>query len=369
MKIQAIKQNLIDGLSNVMRAVSSKNTNPIYSGIYLCAKNSVLTFIADDTEIRIETSVPVSVIDEGDTVIPAKAFFDLVRKLPDVTIIIETESYEGRDTTTITYQDAKVVMKGFPGRDFPGALEVNEPTLLEISNKTFHKIIKQTAFTVSQDALREVYRGLLFDLKGHELSVVGTDSYRLTLIKETVNNLIDEDKEAIVPIRALNEIDRIIKDEETIKVTFTERQGIFETENTKLIVQLIKGEYPPYKRVVPDSYQSFFSLNRVELLDCLERTSLFSYEKDGTAVIKWQIGNGVLRWYAESDFGQADEKINVYQEGENVEISFNARFLLDVLKNISYESLEITLNGSLGPCIIRPKDDSSYLYLLLPLRR
>lgn len=370
MKIQAIKQNLIEGLANVMRALSTKNTNPIYSTIYLKADGDKLFLTATDNEIRIETFVPVSVIEEGETAIPGKAFYDLVRRLPDVTIKITSESYEGKDTITILYGDAKTVIKGFPGRDFPGMAEIVADKTFSFSANDFHQMIKHTAFTVSQDALREVYRGLLFDLKGHELSIVGTDSYRLTLMKLKVNNLIDANLEVIIPIRALNEVDKLIKEEdEAVSLTLTNRQAVFETERSKLIVQLIKGEYPPYKRVVPENYQSFFTIDRVVLLDTLERASLFSYEKDGTSVVKWQLGGGVLSIHTESDFGKVDETIVVYQEGEDLEITFNARFLIDALKNISYEALELTLNGSLGPCVIRPKDDLSYLYLLLPLRR
>lgn len=370
MKIQAIKQNLIEGLSNVMRALSNKNTNPIFSSIYLKAENDKLYLTATDNEIRIETYIPVSVLEEGETVIPGKAFYDLVRRLPDVTIKINSESYEGKDTITILYSDAKTVMKGFPGRDFPGRAEIVADKTLVFLAKDFHQMIKHTSFTVSQDALREVYRGLLFDLNGHELSIVGTDSYRLTLMKLKVDNLLESNLEVIIPIRALNEVDKLIKEEdEKVDLTLTNRQAIFETEQSKLIVQLIKGEYPPYKRVVPENYQSFFSVDRALLLDTLERASLFSYEKDGTSVVKWQLGGGILSIHTESDFGKVDENIIVYQEGEDLEITFNARFLLDALKNISYEALNLTLNGSLGPCVIRPKDDDSYLYLILPLRR
>lgn len=369
MKIQAIKANLVEGLQNVMRAVSNKNTSPLLSGVYLKAEGQKLTLIATDSDLRIETKVPVQVIEEGDTVVPGKSFYDFVRRLPDVTITLEAESYEGKDTIQIKYGEAATTIKGFPGREFPGIASIQEQPTLAMPVETYHKIIKHTSFTVSPDEVRPVFSGLYFDLEAQNLTVVGTDSFRLALMKEQVENLSGEDHQAIIPVRALNEVDRLLREDTKVSITLTKRQAIFENEDTRLFIQLVKGEYPDYKRIVPNSYDTLLKVERQDLLSSLDRAALFGQQKDGTPVVRLQIGNNVIALHTASEYGEVNEKVPVYQEGNSLEITFNARFLLDALKNMAFENLEVKLNGNLGPCIFYPENDESYLYLILPLRR
>ena len=369
MIIKAIKQNLLEGLSHVMRAISGKNANPIFSCIHLIAKDNKLTMITIDNEIRIETKIPVAVEEEGETVIFAKNFYDLVRRLPDVPITMSSVSKDGKDKTTITYNDAEVVMHGFSGQNFPGMEEIKAEPSFQISAAAFHKLIRHTSFTVSPDAVRDIFRGLFFHLKGHELHVVGTDSYRLTILDEKVDNLLGEDKEAIIPIRALNEVDKLLKDDDVLSLRFYHQQAIFDMEDSRLSVPLIRGEYIAYQDTVQKTHKTYFKVDRLRLLDCLDRVMLFSYAHDGTQIVRWQLASGLLKIHGESDYGKVDEIVPVYLEGENVEISFNGRFLMDAIKNLTFETLEITLNGSLGQCIMRPENEDDYLYLLLPTRR
>lgn len=370
MIISATKQNLLEGLSNVMRAISGKNTNPIFSCIHLIAKDGKLTMITTDNEIRIETKIPVAIQEEGETVIFARNFYDLVRRLPDVPITMSSVSKDGKDRTTVTYNDAEVLMNGFPGQNFPGMEEIKAEPSYQISATAFHQLIKHTAFTVSPDAVRDIFRGLFFHLEGHALHVVGTDSYRLTILDEKVDNLLGEDKETIIPIRALTEVDKLLKeDDEVLSVRFYHQQAIFDMTDSRLIVPLIRGEYIAYQETVQKTYKTYFKVDRLKLLDCLDRVMLFSYAHDGTQIVRLQLASGLLKIHGESDYGKVDEVLPVYLEGENVEISFNGRFLMDAIKNLTFETLEITLNGSLGQCIIRPENEENYLYLLLPTRR
>lgn len=369
MKFTAIKENLIEGLQIVQRALSSKNTIPILNGIYLACHNGRLEMVATDLDIRIRCSVPVEVIEEGATVVAGKAFTDFVRRLPDVNILFESHSHNGQDMMVVTYGKAKTEMHGWSAHEFPTIPEVKNEVDCTMPSASYNAVIRQTSFTINNDEIRPVFTGILFDIVGHDVTVVGTDSFRLALMREKLNNVSGNSHHEIIPARALSEIARIAGDDTDVVMRFQDGHVFFDVGDVRLMASLIKGEYPPYERVIPDGYETFFKIKRKDLLDSLERATLFSQEKDGTSVVRLQVDGGHLMIHTASEYGQVDEDLTIYQEGVSVDISFNARFLTDALKNIRYDDLDVTMSGSMGPCVFRPMNDERYLYLLLPLRR
>ncbi len=369
MKFQAIKTNLSQGLSTVLKAVSSKNTLPILSGIHLSAQDGHIILSATDMDIRMVVRVPANVIEEGDTVLPGRNLGELVRRLPDDNISFDQTSHNGTDRMVITYGDAKAELLGWPGREFPTLPDVNVVAHYHMSGKLLKEAVNLTSFTINVDEIRAAFTGLLFEVAGQELTMVGTDSFRLALVRRAIDNPQEKDCALIIPVRALNEVARLVDPEEMVSIVHSDGRVSFEMGAGVVTTNLIRGEYPPYRRVIPEGYQSYMKVHRDLLQASVERATLFSKEKDGTSVINCALHNGIFSIDTESEQGRVHERVNVYHEGEEVDISFNARFITDCLKALHEDELDITFNGAMGPAIVRPQADDSYLYLILPLRR
>lgn len=367
LKIIASKENLLDGINAVQKAVSNKNTIPILSGIFLKAVDNNLLFAATDLEIGIECKVPVQVIEEGEIVLPARHFSELVRKLPNTKIIINYLS--DIIGVSIQYDDAEVNLKGWPGDEFPLIPELEGNFSIEVETNILKNMIKQTIFATATDDNRPIFTGVLFELENNELHMVATDTHRLALRSGILKNNQNKSISIIIPGKTLGEVNRIIKEEdEALIIKGNMNQISFETQDTKIISRIIEGKFPNYKQVIPQEYKSLLKVKTKAFQETIERANLFSSEKDGTSIIKLVMGDGFLEITSKSEMGKVEEKIPSYSEGENIEISFNAKYLLDALKIIDTEDLNINLSGPLSPGIIKSGNHNNFIYLILPLR-
>ena len=373
MKFKAIKENLVTGLNTVQRALSSKSVQPILSGIYLSAKNGRLTMVATDTienaGLRIECTVPVDVIEEGDTVVSGKSFSDFVMRLPDTEILFDNLSYNGQDRLTLSYLDNHMEMIGWPGYEFPKQSSMDIEHVLSISHATLSDLVRQTSFAVRKEDLRPIFTGLLFEVNGSDLTVVGTDSFRLALMHDKIINEAGGEVKVVIPVRALNEVIGVFEEDSIIHLSITKNQILFESGDVQITSQLLKGEFPPYKAAIPKSHSTHFAIKRGELKSSIERATLFGRDNQGTTVVRLHLESGLLTIKTASERGHVDEKLPIFMEGDDVNILFNANFLTDALTKIHYDDLDVEMSGDLGPCIFRPKNDDRYLYLLLPLRQ
>jgi DNA polymerase-3 subunit beta len=373
MKFTAIKNNLTNGLSIVQRALSAKNVQPILSGIYLSARGGHLTMVATDTienaGLRIQCTVPVDVIEEGDTVVSGKAFRDFVMRLPDTQLIFDNNSHNGEDKMIISYGKNQTEMLGWPGYEFPKGPDLEPLHSVSISVSTLSDLVRQTSFAARKEDLRPIFTGLLFEVDGNDLTVVGTDSFRLAMMQDKVINNAGDAFNVVIPVRALQEIIAIAEEDAVIHMTITKNQILFDTDNVQLISQLIKGEFPPYRAALPKSHSTHFDIERTALKQSIDRAILFGRDRDGTSVIRMQLAGGVLSIKTASERGQVNEEMDIYMEGDNVNILFNANFLTDALMKMHYDELDVEMSGDLGPCVFRPKNDERYIYLLLPLRQ
>ena len=370
MKFTAIKSNLTEALQVVQKAMSSKNALPILSGIYISVKDDFLQLSATDMMLRIDATVPVESIENGETVVPGRSFSELVRRLPDERIVFENISENGEDRMSIYYGDSKASMNGWPGRDYPSLAPVDHAKVLVMKGSDLKKAISLTAFTVKPDEIRPVFTGLLFEVKEDVFTIVGTDSFRLALYRGHLENKENTTFDIIIPVRAFAEVARLLNDDDSLEMHVFEDRVVFYLNNIIITANLIRGEYPPYSRVIPSGYASYVQINRQNFLASMERATLFSKEKDGTSVVNFALENSMLHIHTEGEYGHVNEHISLYHEGESVDITFNANFIQDALKAMKFEELEIHFNGSLGPGIMKPKGGKEdYLYLVLPLRR
>jgi len=367
LKIIATKENLLDGINTVQKAVSNKNTIPILSGIYLKAVDNNLLFAATDLEIGIECKVPVQVIEEGEIVLPARHFSELVRKLPNTKIVISYLS--DIIGVNIQYAEAEVNLKGWPGEEFPLIPDLEENFQVDVDANILKNMVKQTLFATASDDNRPIFTGVLLEIENNVLNMVATDTHRLALRTGRINKNLEQILTLIIPGKTLGEVNRIIKeDNELLTIKGNANQVSFETQDTKIISRIIEGKFPNYKQVIPADYKTLIKIKTKSFQETIERANLFSSEKDGTSIIKMLISDGVLEINSRSEIGKVEEKLPVYSEGENTEISFNAKYLLDALKVIDSEDLNITLSGALSPGIIKSGNHNNFTYLILPLR-
>lgn len=367
MKFSAPKENLMYGINAVQKAISSKNTVPILSGIYLKAKGGKLTFAATDLEIAIECTVPALIINEGDIVLPGRYFAELTRRLPDGEIIFE---YQPETVSMkITYENAESTIKGWKGEEFPTIAQINGDKQIAILPSEFKNLVKQTAFCANKDDVRPVFTGALLEVENDTLKMVVTDSYRLSYKNGKIQNPDNFAFQKVVPVKSLEELSRILKDDDDdiLHITYNQNQMSFSNSEIHFNTRLIDSNYPDYRRVIPDNYQTMIKFKKRNLQNTIDRATLFSSEKDGTNVIKIRIEEENINITSQSDYGKIDENLPIYQEGENLSIAFNARYLTDAFKTMDYEDLQATFSGSLGAAVFTGNDDS-YLYLILPLR-
>ena len=373
MKFTAIKDNLTSGLNIVQRALSAKSVQPILSGIYLSAKGGHLTMVATDTVenagLRIQCTVPVEVIEEGDTVVSGKAFRDFVTRLPDTNLLFENTSYNGQDRMTIRYDANDTEMIGWPGYEFPKPPKMDILHIMSISAQTLSDLVRQTSFAARKEDLRPIFTGLLFEVHDNDLTVVGTDSFRLAMMQDKVQNESGGEYSVVIPVRALQEVIAICEEDAIIHISVTKNQILFESGDVQVISQLIKGDFPPYRAALPKSHTTHFDIARQALRSSIDRATLFGRDRDGTSVIRLHVEGGKLTIKTASERGQVNESLDIYMEGDDVNILFNANFLADALMKMHYDDLDVEMSGDLGPCVFKPKNDERYLYLLLPLRQ
>lgn len=367
MKLTANKDNLSFGVQVVQRAVSSKNPLPVLSGILIKALNNQLIFTATDLEMGIECSVPVDVVEEGGVVLPSKYFAEIVRKLPDIKISFAVS--KENNNASIRYGQSEFNLLGLSSEDYPILPSIDSDSTLVLKQDLFKNMIKQVGFSVSTDDNRPVFTGILMEIEDGNIRLIATDTHRLAFrsgkIENPESNLV---KSTIIPGKTLNELNRILTGEgENLKIAFGENQIVFEMPGIRLISRLIEGQFPNYKQVIPQGCKSKIKIKTKELLEAAERASLLA--KEGSNVIKLNITNDKMIISSNSpEIGQIEEQINIEIEGEEAQIAFNAKYLIDVLKVIDVEEILLELTGSLSPGIIKPVEGEDYIYLILPIR-
>lgn len=375
MHINCSKDDLVYGVQSVSKAVSNKNTQPILTGILLQVENNTLKFFATDMELAIECAVEVEEIEGGTLVVPGRYFTEMVKKLPAGLINIKTTENYG---LIITYEQSEIFINGYSPEEFPSLPEVKNNMVGSIDQDLFKKMVKQTAVASSNDESRPVFTGTLLEFYREKLIMVATDTHRLALREGTWKNNQEEFEDkisAIIPTKAMVEVSRIISDTaEPLHVVLDKNQILFSAGNLVVFSRLIDGQYPSYNQVIPDSgrCKSRIRVKTKKLLETAERASLLVRDelKERYSLIKLNAYENTMELSSNSpEIGKIHEEINVFLEGEPIEIVFNSRYLIDALKAADSEEIYMELTGSLSPGIIRTVvEEDKYLYLILPVR-
>ncbi len=363
MKIICTKSNLVKGVSIVSKAVPSKTTMPILECILIDATTDIIKLTANDMELGIETIIEGDIIEKGLIAIDAKIFSEIVRKLPDNEVVIETDS---NLQTLITCEKAKFNISGKSGEEFSYLPYIEKEEPVELSQFTLKEIIRQTIFTISDHDSNKLMTGELFEINENILKVVALDGHRISIRKvELMNNYAS--KKVIVPGKTLIEVSKILSGEVESKanIYFTPNHIVFEFDQTVVVSRLIEGEYFKIDQMLSSDYETKVRVNKKELLSCIDRAMLLVKEGDKKPIII-NIGDEAMELKIQSQLGSMNEDILITKEGKDLLIGFNPKFLMDALRVIEDEEIQIYLTNAKAPCFIRDEKER-YIYLILPV--
>ena len=363
MKLIFTKSSLNKAVGIVMKAVPTRTTMSILECILLDASTNEINFTANDMELGIETIVEGEIIEKGKVAIDAKIFSEIVRKLPDNDITIETDD---NYTSTITCEKSKFNIAGKSGDDFSYLPVILKEKSISLSQFTLKETINQTIFCTSPNDNNKMMTGELFEVKDNVLKVVGLDGHRIAIRNINLSGNADDVK-VVVPGKTLNEISKILSSdaESVVNIYFTNNHILFEFDNTMVVSRLIEGEYFKINQMLSSDYETKVVINKKEFLDSIDRANLLIREGDKKPIII-NITDGSLEVKVQSAIGSLNEDIDINKEGKDIMIGFNPKFLIDALRVIDDETVDIYLVNPKAPCFIRDKEEN-YIYLILPV--
>jgi len=363
MKLVCSKSALLSGVQIVSKAVPNKTTMSILECILVDASRGVITLTANDMELGIETTIEGNIIEKGIIALDAKIFLEIVRKLPDNDITIETDN---NYKTTITCEKAKFNIIGKSGDDFSYLPAVEKEESISISQFTLKEVVRQTIFSISDNDNNKLMTGELFDIKGNELKVVSLDGHRISIRKIELKNEYSPRK-VVVPGKTLNEISKILSGDadKDVNIFFTSKHIVFEFDNTVVVSRLIEGEYFRIEQMLSNDYETKFVVNKKEFLNCIDRATLLVKEGDKKPIIM-NITDTNMELKINSIVGSMNEDIDIEKQGKDIMIGFNPKFLIDALRVIDDENVTLYMMNPKAPCFIK-NDEQSYIYLILPV--
>ena len=363
MQITFQKLDLLNSVNIALRAVSSKTTLPILECIVMQANNDTIKIISNDQELGIETIVKGNIIEPGSIAIDAKLFYEIIRKLPDSEIRINTnESF----MATIQCEKSKFNLMGKSSKDFPVLPEIELGKSVNISEYALKEIIRQTIFSVSDNDANKLMTGELFEVEGNILKVVSLDGHRISMRKIQLHEAY-ENIRVIVPGKTLNEISKILSGEmdQIVQMFVTDKHILFKFDQTTVLSRLIEGEYYKIERMLSDNYITKVNINNKEFLNCMDRASLLIRDSDKTPIVLNFLDDG-MELKITSSIGSMKEDLDINKEGKDIMIGFNPKFLMDALRVIDDEQVDMYLFNPKAPCFIKDKEES-YIYLILPI--
>lgn len=371
MKITVQTDNLQKKLSIANRAISTKTDLPILQHMFLDARGDKVTIRATDLEIGIETYLPAEIHEEGSVLLPAKTFSELINSFPQESITLETTE----KGLVVISKRSKSVFQTLSSEEFPRLFEEKGTVLAELASKDLKSDFGCVIFSASTESTRPALSGVLVRKEGSEgFLLVATDGYRLSLKHTTTGqqtSVDDTNAETglILPAKVFREVLGLKEVGEKIKVFIAKQsnQIMFEYGETLIIGRLIEAEFPAYERIIPSDFSLVVSFDREELLKAVKICAIFA--RDTANIIKLSFKeNGILVSSSASSVGENEVQVEAVLKGEENEIAFNAKYLLDALSNIDKNELTFEMMGPLNPGVFKVKDDASFLHLIMPIK-
>ncbi|MEQ6355558.1 DNA polymerase III subunit beta [Lysinibacillus sp. M3] len=376
MKFDILRDRLLEGLNDVMKAVSSKTTIPILTGIKIDVTTEGIRLTGSDADITIQTFIPVEedgqqiihITETGSIVVQARMFNEIVRKLPTNEVEIQvTAGFQ----THIRSGKSEFHLIGSDATEYPLLPELTEDQKFTIPADLLKSIIRETVFAVATSESRPVLTGVNWQIKNEALICVATDSHRLARRKVQLENLPEVEHSVVIPGKSLNELNKVLEDSTNlVQIVITNQQVLFKTGEVLFFSRLLEGNYPDTTRLIPEEYQTNLTINGKSLLQAIDRASLVA-RGDRNNVVRFEIfDNQSVEVSSNSpEIGKVQEEIPVESlEGENLKISFSAKYMMEALKAIDGQEVVIQFTGAMRPFILRSVHDDAILQLILPVR-
>jgi len=375
MKFIIQKDYLVQSVQDVMKAITSRTTIPILTGIKIVANEEGVTLTGSDSDISIESFIPkeeneteiVDVKQSGSIVLQAKFFSEIVKKLPTSQVEIEVENLQ----TVIRSGKSEFNLNGLDSEEYPHLPELSEQNMFKIPADLLKNLIKQTVFAVSTSETRPVLTGVNWKVESNELICIATDSHRLALRKAKIEAGLEQSFNIVIPGKSLNELNRILDDhDEAVEIVVTENQILFKTKHILFFSRLLEGNYPDTNRLIPNESKTDIVVNSKEFLQSIDRASLLAREGRNNVVKFSTISENVVEISSFTpEIGKVvEELVSESITGEDLKISFSAKYMMDALKVLEGTEVRISFTGAMRPFVIHPMNDNSTLQLILPVR-
>jgi DNA polymerase-3 subunit beta len=361
MKFKVEKNSLMAAIQTVGNIITTKSTLPILSNILIEAQADTLKLTATDLDIGITCVIPVDIQEVGAITIPAKRFSDIIKEFPLETITVFTKK---NNQMTIDSEMCQFKIMGLIKEEFPKLPEFKDQKVITINQGVFKQMLSLTAFAVSLDETRYVLNGILVKISKGLLTLVSTDGKRLAIAERKLGVELDLEISMILPLKAIHELNRNLKDEGELSLVVSSNQALFDLGGVAIISRLIEGEFPDYKQVVPPASENKMKVVRSQLLLAVKRAALLA-TPDYQAVKLEVFKNKLVISKSTPDVGEFHEELAVEYQGKELVVGFNPVYLLDILKNLDEETISLELVDSEKPGVIRL---NGYVYIVLPMR-
>lgn len=376
MQFEIMRDRLLDSVNTVIKAISSKVTTPILTGIKIEATSEGLTMTGSDSDITISTFIPleedgtqiIRMIQPGTIVLQAKVFSEIIRKLPTNDVMIELR--EGTKTHIRSGQSEFHIIAQ-SADEYPILPDIQEAERFELPADLMKSIIRETVFAVSQQETRPVLTGVQWMTKEQELYCIATDSHRLARRIITPESQASNPFNVVIPGKGLQELSRILPDASTpVEIYITNQQVLFKLHHVLFYSRLLEGNYPDTSRLIPDEYKTSITINGRNLLQAIDRASLLSRDDRNNIVHFTTDGNSHVQISSNSpDIGNVEELVAAGKiEGEPLKISFSSKYMMDALKAIDSQEVTIHFTGSMRPFVLKSLNSEAILQLILPVR-
>ena len=363
MKIICDSSAFAKSCMNVQRTVSTKSTIPSLEGILIESSEGEVRLTGYDLEVGSKVTTNADVHSEGRIVLNAKNLCDILRMVPDDTVLIECDD---RNICKIKSGEAEYSLIGINANDYPDLPVINKFSPVSIKLSLLKDMIRKTIFSVSTGERNPVHTGVKFEIEDGKIVLVAVDGARLAIRREEIDYQ-GNSLSFVVPAKTLNEILKLnCDDEEIMEFLVGDRHIIFRMDNYEIISRLLEGNFLNYKSAIPMTHSTQIVVSTKSIIECIERTSLII--TDRSSPVRCIVENGIIRFSSVTAIGTASDKIAADIEGNNVEIGFNNRFVLDCLKVCDEEQIKIQLSSSNQPIVFLPMEGDSFFFLVLPVR-
>ncbi len=359
-------------LALVSRGVSARSTIQLLGGILLEAQEDSVRLSATDMELSIQTSSTAEVEETGRVVVPARIFNDVVRSLREGELALVHDRSEG--VVRLSARDNEYRIRAYAAEDFPRLPTFEEAGAFKMSGEALVETVEKVSRSYSRDETRPVLTGILISFEESRVRMVTTDSYRLSIKETELATTFDGSREAIIPARAMQEVGRIYasSEEEQVEVALSENQALFRIGDVLFGTRLIEGNFPEYRRLLPNAFEREISIQREDLIDSLRRVNLFAQRQTPPVPVSMAFSEGYVEVTVRNgEVGEARERLPATSE-DDFHISFNPSYLLDGVSAVDSEKVLFKLNESLKPGLIVPEtedeEESDFLYLIMPMR-